>query len=261
LIFFLSALTGIRTGESSVASVAIPLLIAIGCIALLPQLFKMHSATRAQEKVHAIEERNASMKRTAFLAALAAGTDHKPLECTFLGGSGLEIAPKAAVLLTCSAGQIVLTNPTTLRQNVFSFEGLSAVEVTGPGTQTTNAGVAGGGFGLEGFLKGVLAASAINALTTKSSTNTFLRLLGSTAEAYLHTTQIEPAALRILLSPAIVQMEANKQRKAAPTRLPLSEEIAKLHKLAQEGVLTAEEFVVAKRRLLESYLPVGSSES
>ena len=125
------------------------------------------------------------------------------------------------------------------------------IEVGGPGTVTTNVGVSGGGFGLEGFLKGAVTAAVINAATTKSSTNTFARILSTEGEIYLHTSSKEPAALKIVFSPVVVQI-ANRSRKSnANAQATVAQEIEKLHKLKQEGLLDEAEFKAAKNKLLD----------
>ena len=130
------------------------------------------------------------------------------------------------------------------------FNEIIELEISGPGTVTTNAGISGGGFGLEGFLQGAVAATVINAATTKSSTNTFIRLLSSTGEIYLHTTEIEPAALKMKLSPVFVNL-ANRSKKATGNSGgSIAEEIERLQKLMKDGVLSQEEFDSAKKKII-----------
>lgn len=243
-------LSQVRTGGVSILELFVSLLINVGCVALLWQLLKMHAVTRRQEKL-AHQEMKAEIDRRAyFLRELEASSSHKLIPIKYLGGSGLNLNPEAQLVLSSTADKVVLTNVETLEQVALNTSDLTVVEISGPGTQTTSVGVAGGGFGVEGFLKGVVTAAAINALTTRSSTNTFLRLLGRSAEGYFHTSAIDTAALRMQLSPVIVRVEACKANTLEIGVDRLSDEVAKLHKLQQDGVLTADEFSAAKQKLL-----------
>ncbi len=121
-----------------------------------------------------------------------------------------------------------------------------AVEITGPGTQAHNGAVIGGGFGLRGAVKGMLEAAAINALTSRTTTNTFLRLATSDAEVFLHTSAVEPASLRMSMSRAIMGMDAGRTGDTGT----LPAQLRELDKLRKEGVLSEDEFRAAKRRLL-----------
>ena len=131
------------------------------------------------------------------------------------------------------------------------FTEIHEIEISGPGTTTNNAGISGGGFGLEGFVKGAVTAALINAATTKSSTNTFARMLTTTGELYLHTSQVEPAQLKIKMSQVFVYL-ANKARNTSGSNIQgaVAEEITKLHKLKQDGLIDDDEYKAAKSKLL-----------
>jgi hypothetical protein len=172
---------------------------------------------------------------------------------TVLGGSGTALQSEDTGLLSCRPHSIALTDPDTRKELVLPFEGLLSLEISGPGTVTTNAGMIGGGFGIEGALKGMLVAALVNKLTEKSTTNTFLRLSTTgSAEVLLHTSQSEPQALRLTLSRAVVHLEANKQKvlSKAASAGDVSENLARLHRLLEQGALTDEEYATAKKRLL-----------
>lgn len=130
------------------------------------------------------------------------------------------------------------------------FEEINEVEISGPGTVVTDAGMSGGGFGLEGFIKGAAAAALINAATTRKTTNTFMRIMTATGEIYIHTSEIEPDALKIKFSPVFVYLKnkANQQFKVAGSSI--AEEIERLQKLFKDGILTQEEFDAAKKKVI-----------
>jgi hypothetical protein len=104
--------------------------------------------------------------------------------------------------------ELVLSSPIGQVEVRIPFGNLRAIEITGPGTITTNAGIVGGGFGLEGALKGMLVASVINTMTSKTTTNTFVRIASKGSEVHLHITARDTRQLRLDLSPAFVAIES-----------------------------------------------------
>lgn len=173
------------------------------------------------------------------------------IECSYLGGSGylFHESEKLRLFVIPDAIRIALSaNGASID---IPFTEIHEVEISGPGTTTNNAGISGGGFGLEGFVKGAVAAALINAATTKSSTNTFARMLTTTGELYLHTSQAEPAQLKIRLSQVYVYL-ANKARTSSGSNMngAVAEEITKLHKLKQDGLIDDDEYKAAKGKLL-----------
>ena len=209
----------------------------------------MYFSSLKREKNIAISVQQTQINRNDFLNNLVKNSGHKLLECTYLGGSGISLNTGDLVYLTCTSDQILLTSKQTLNQIAISQNVISALEVAGPGTQTSNGGFAGGGFGVEGFLKGAVAASVLNSITTTSQTNTFLRILGKSTDIHFHTSTIEPSKLKILLAPVFIQLE---QMKSAPTSTSFADELEKLHRLVQNGALSSEEFIEAKRRILDN---------
>lgn len=177
--------------------------------------------------------------------------NHSPVPVTVLGGYGFDLQKSETLALLCGNDRLHLQNFQTKKLVVILFTELTSLEVSGPGTESKNAGVIGGGFGFQGAVEGVLIATTINALTSRSTTNTFLHLVSLNAEVMLHTSTIEPSELRLLLSPAFV-----RKTQATPVTDPalnsLGAEIERLHGLKQKGILTDEEFVSAKARLIKN---------
>lgn len=89
---------------------------------------------------------------------------------------------------------------------------LRNVGISGPGTTATGGGFWGGGFGVEGAATGLVIAGVLNALTTKTSTISVLALETATAEVWAAVPGIEPAALRIELSPVFVALRSLQPR-------------------------------------------------
>ena len=173
---------------------------------------------------------------------------------TYTGGSGNTFQEKDEVLIGCSTESLYLGNLTKLENINIKFSEITLFEISGAGTVTTNAGVVGGGFGVEGFIKGAIVAEVLNKVTEKSSTNTFIRVMTSSSEMYFHTSEREPAQLQILFSKIFVMLNASKNNTVSQTieMKSVSEELTKLHSLFKDGVLTEAEFEQAKKNLIGS---------
>jgi hypothetical protein len=136
------------------------------------------------------------------------------------------------------------------------------IEVSGAGaiTKSTGGGVIGGGFGAKGFVEGALAATAINALTRRTSTTiqTFVTLNAGAREVMLLNTQLTPDVLRVRLAPAFARLAAARET-ATPmptvTAASQPDRLTRLKMLAElrdSGVLNEEEFQSEKARILAS---------
>jgi len=211
----------------------------------------LRKQTDAAEK--AAYQSKIKQRQEEFLLHVRSNCSHEPVVAKILGGSGFDLAKGDVVLITCQENGIALSKIEVQQELNIPYLELANAEVTGPGTERSDAGFIGGGFGLEGAVKGILIASVINTLTSKRTTNTFLRLSTSKAEVYLHISTLDPAQLRLILSPAFVQMEANRQipnSRQSPTEDMLSSEIQTLHQMHHDGILSDEEFALAKRKVL-----------
>ena len=203
------------------------------------------------EELLAKAERDIEQDRERYSESLKRLSGHSPVLATTLGGSESWLKAGTLTLLSCRKDCIAFSDPTTKSERVLKFTDIANINITGPGTEHTNAGMVGGGFGIEGALKGIMVASVINSLTAKSTTNTFLRVSTRTSEMHFHMSTVDPSSLRMILSPAIVHIEARSQTIASPNPNTVSGEIERLHKLLQDGILTSEEFLAAKAKLLK----------
>lgn len=173
---------------------------------------------------------------------------HSPILAVYIGGSGYPLDASTAYYLACLDNSLAICNAVADSEIQIPFASLTSIEVSGPGTEKSNAGLIGGGFGIEGAVKGIVAAALINAATTRSSTNTFLRIATGSGEAHFHFNNIEPSALRLTFSKLFVAAENSK---ANASGLSLAQEIKQLQTLKEEGALTEEEFTTAKEKLLK----------
>lgn len=127
--------------------------------------------------------------------------------CTIVSVSGWPLIQGSECVLLKEESTFLLRTGENDGYFRIPYSKLTSVDISGPGTQTSDAGIWGGGFGLEGAAKGLLAASVINNLTKTSRTNTFIKLATIDAELFLHTSTCEPEALRMELSPAFNRNE------------------------------------------------------
>jgi hypothetical protein len=82
------------------------------------------------------------------------------------------------------------------------------IEIAGPGNVTRGGGFIGGGFGLDGAAEGMLVASVLNALTTRSSIQSLLGLLFRHQELWVLHDVLEPLALRVEMAPVFARMRS-----------------------------------------------------
>ncbi len=170
----------------------------------------------------------------------------------YVGGSGNELKENTKVLLGCSANSLYIGNLSELENIIIPHKEITLFEISGEGTVTTNAGIVGGGFGVEGFIKGAVVAEIVNKATTKTSTNTFMRLMTGNSEMYFHISEREPAQLQILFSKIFVLLNASKNIgvSSSDKAKSIGDELIKLHSLFKDGVLTEVEFEQAKKNLI-----------
>lgn len=194
----------------------------------------------------AIQEKE---KLQNFRSELTSYTEGDIFTARYLGGSGNNFDKNSEIIVGQGNDGIYLGDIHKKEHKNIAIKDVTLFEISGEGTVTTNAGVVGGGFGVEGFIKGAVVAEIVNKATSKTTTNTFLRIMTSESELYFHTSEKEPAQLQILFSKVFVHINSLKNTKANVTGI--SDELVKLHSLLKDGVLTQAEFETAKRNLLE----------
>lgn len=136
--------------------------------------------------------------------------------CRVLGGFGWELAAGGAYELDFDPDGVAIYEPPGRGRAVVNvpFGELLAFEIGGPGAFTTGGGFAGGGFGIEGALEGMLAAGVLNALTTRTKVVTTFSLHTRDAEAFFLHEELTPQDLRIRLSEVFVRMRQSASKRA-----------------------------------------------
>jgi hypothetical protein len=178
--------------------------------------------------------------------------------CRVIGGAGLPVQPDANRLwrLCFTDDRVVLFPDYRPQPDEFFDIGWSGlgIEIEGAGAIRRGGGFMGGGFGVEGAAVGMLAASALNALTTTTQIDTVVHVQTHAVELYLFYDRETPVVLRRTLSSVFLRL---RQSAAAdePSR-PASDDghvVDRLHKLADlldRGLIDEAEFARLKADLM-----------
>ena len=140
------------------------------------------------------------------------------------------------------------------------YSQIEDVEIGGPGMVKSGGGFTGGGFGLGGAIEGMAIAAVLNAMTTRTSITTIMRVQGIGFELFLLHSRLTPDRLRIEMSRTLGVIRTARAGEAtarpSPETRPVSvspvEELAKLADMLEKGLLTREEFDLMKARILGS---------
>jgi len=181
--------------------------------------------------------------------------DHLIPGFTVVGGYGW--APTAGTRITlavCADCLKIATVPLTPIIVEMSYERLVGFDFQG-GAMSTGGGFFGGGFGVEGAVKGMLVASVLNSLTEKTTINTVVRISAVDGELYIHHGGALPDALRTLLARAVNAVAARGRSAAIPAGVADSvTRLEKLAKLHEGGALSDDEFRTAKQKILGEFV-------
>ncbi len=167
----------------------------------------------------------------------------------YLGGHGYSLVPGAGYALQISADggfEIRSTDGTTVA--AADSADVVEVDVSGPGEYTTGGGWIGGGFGLDGALRGAATAAILNALTTRRHVSTIVRV-GTALSIAAFDTDVDRSRLQFRLSRATHAADRRRSTRQ-PAHADLVGNLERLQALHVAGVLTDAEFDEAKRRLL-----------
>ena len=94
------------------------------------------------------------------------------------------------------------------------------VEIGGPGLVKSGGGFSGGGFGLGGAIEGMAIAVVLNALTTRTSVQTVVRIQATGCELFLLHTRLTPEQLRIQMSPPLAAIRSARAAAAQDAERP-----------------------------------------
>lgn len=191
-----------------------------------------------------------------------AGTLAVVTGCTLLGGHGLDVGltPGTECTLTFTGEGLLVHQPydhiVLLRS---PYATAAVLELSGPGRERKTAGVFGGGFGVTGALEGMVAATVLNTLTSRTTIKTIIRYQAEALEAFFHCSSETPQELRVRLSKVLSLISPPRSSSYGGGSPSVADELTKLAALRDSGVLTDEEFAVQKARLLGPTAPPPSA--
>jgi hypothetical protein len=180
--------------------------------------------------------------------------------CTVLAAAGVVFPAGTDCVLRFDINGLGIIEPSHKRGTCWPYHEVQVLELGGPGLveTVTGGGFIGGGFGVSGAARGMLAAAALNALTTrkKSSITTLIVLKTIDADLIFLHQLATPAQLQLDLTPAFLRLRVAHDRQnaqvVAPARTDAVSQLKELAALKAAGVLTEEEFKEAKRRVIQS---------
>lgn len=168
---------------------------------------------------------------------------------TVVGGNGLDLPVGAnCSVLTTTDGVLLQAEVDDRRSILIPYGDITAVDVGG-GRKTTGPAIFGGGFGVQGALEGMLAASVLNSAMRQTSINTGMHIASVGGEVFLHHGHMTSDAVRRVLSPLWTRYDGARRETSAPAADP-TEMLARLKRLCDAGVLTEEEFASKKAELM-----------
>jgi hypothetical protein len=132
---------------------------------------------------------------------------------------------------------------------VVPWSEVMAIELFGRGQVSNNAGIIGGGFGLEGAAVGILAASVINAATTKRHLESFISIATVPWEATFSFLEATPVDVLPWLAPWRARQRAVAVLHEPPLTSSTAARLGALEVLHSQGSLSDDEFAAAKAQL------------
>ena len=197
---------------------------------------------------------------------------------------------KTKLSLGLSTDAVTMTVEPGGKQSVIPLDQIRSVEIAGRGARDSDAGIIGGGFGIEGAAGGMLAAAVVNALTAQTTIETFVALETGDWTVVVFSDFATPDVVRREWAPALgpalrsdpgararnapdiaglgsghattpAQPEDPSRvassivdpsgRQAASPAEGLTDDLERLAALRTAGELTDEEYAAAKKRLID----------
>lgn len=194
--------------------------------------------------------------------ALPQPTISSPVQ--YLGGMGTELPIQAEGTLWITPTGICMKSG-----NVFWMRGvdeITGIQIGGIGKFQTGGGWVGGGFGLQGALKGAAMAGMLNLMTTRVHNDCLMRLNFKDAELTFQILNLTPQELELALTPLRHHIE-NKSGQASSSTFglkgvvespqiqsdnqkDLATRLSELKSVLDAGLISEEEFNTAKNKIL-----------
>jgi hypothetical protein len=177
--------------------------------------------------------------------------------CVLLGGYGFDntpLKPGLACDLRFTEDEFWVSLGDTWRPFIrVAYSASRALEFAGPGMVRKGGSFFGGGFGIKGAAEGMIVASVLNSLTASTEIQTIVRYQSTDLEAFFFCSSATPQSLRIRLSAVLAKIDVTRTAPAAPESHDAVSELERLGRLREQGVLSEEEFVQLKARIISQF--------
>ena len=171
-------------------------------------------------------------------------------KATVLYARGISVEAGLEYFIGLGQYQIAIYNVADLEEAaLLPTDQILEFEVSGPGSVVETPGIVGGGFGLEGALKGMAFASVLNKLGEKRFTQTFLKVVGSSWTFSLVTDELDVVDVKAR-APLMVSQLSESTSSDLPSNAGITEQLERLADLHKQGLLSDAEFSAAKTRIL-----------
>jgi len=166
-----------------------------------------------------------------------------------MGGSGW--APPIGEIVSIVISDVELLFRSTSKK-IFrvEFSDLSEIEIKGF-SSTSSFGLTGGGFGFRGAADGILAASVINSLTTRTKEWVIVNVIGKTGSVELLITNAKEMPVRKLFRKAQDGLVQSASPHLTESKDSIASSLERVIALFEKGLLTEVEFQAAKAKILE----------
>jgi hypothetical protein len=210
------------------------------------QLQEAETAARRRWEEVEVARRVHTLRAAAVFASMA--------KCSLQGGYHIEpLHANASTDLYFTDDRLLVTDqgsPDIVL--AIAYEDLIALRIEGPGAITTGGGFVGGGFGLKGATEGMLIASALNAVTTRTTIQTIIEVQDRERDLIWLCGTVTPERLRILLMPVYARIRQTTQLASKDRKSDQLDSLKKLAALHDTGVIGDREFEQAKQRIIGS---------
>jgi hypothetical protein len=173
--------------------------------------------------------------------------------CVLLGGHGYDpalIPGSECSLHFTDEGLWVRKKGSWAPQIRSAYTDAKTLEFSGPGEVRKGGRVVGGGFGLIGAAGGMIAASVLNSLTSRSEIQTIIRYEAVDLEAFFFYSKATPDKLRIELSEAVSRVAHHTEVSTTTQQDDPIADLERLSRLHNAGTLSDEEFSLLKAKLI-----------
>jgi hypothetical protein len=200
---------------------------------------KVASNIQQRRELKSFEEENVQLSTIA------------PVDVVALGGAGWQKIRERELSLSLRPGEVCFSDKVNRSLISIPFEQIREIDIGGPGVVKKGGGFVGGGIGAEGFLAGAALSAALNIVTSHTTTKTIVRLGLIDSELIFSTAKHDPETLRNILSPIFVWC-ANKSQVVPGINADgaVSSELSRLAEMRKSNILSEEEFIAAKKRVL-----------